>query len=103
MKGAYLLVMLTWKKALLAGSILLLDLGVLVLLGVLMMDYDDSYAGPSAEYGAWHTMTPFQRGVSLSHSLWLGANALALVAVAYWLIKRRTQRLTHRNRPLMTV
>ena len=86
------MVMLPWKKALLAGSILLVDLGVLLLLGVLMMDYDDSYAGPSAEYGAWQTMTPFQRGVSLSHRLWLGANALALVALAYWLIKRRTQR-----------
>jgi len=81
-----------WKKALLVGSILLADLGVLLVLGVLMMDYDDSYAGPSAEYGAWHTMSPFQRGVSVSHGVWLGANALALVTVVYGSIRKRTQR-----------
>ena len=87
------MVMFPWKKALLAGSILLVDLGVLLVLGVLMMDYyDDSCAGPSAEYGAWHTMPPFQRGVSVSHGVWLGANALALVAFVYWLVRRRTQR-----------
>jgi hypothetical protein len=83
--------MFPWKKALLAGSILLLDLVILLVLGVLMMDYDDSYDGPSTEYGAWHTMTPIQRGISASHSLWLGVNALALVALVYWLVKRRTQ------------
>jgi hypothetical protein len=37
--------MFPWKKALLAGSILLLDLVILLVLGVLMMDYDDSYDG----------------------------------------------------------
>jgi hypothetical protein len=84
--------MFPWKKALLASSILLLDLIILLVLGVLMMAYDDSYDGPPAEYGAWHTMTPFQRGVSVSHRVWLGANALALVAGVYWLVRRRTQR-----------
>lgn len=84
--------MFPWKKALLASSILLVDLVILFGLSVLMMDYDDSYDGPPAEYGAWHTMTPFQRGVSASHSLWLGANALALGALVYWLVKKRMQR-----------
>jgi len=95
-KRAYLLVMFPWKKALLVGSILLVDLVVLLGLGALMMDYDDSYNGSPTEYGAWHTMTSFQRGVSVSHSLWLGVNALALVAVLYWLIKRYTPRFVSR-------
>jgi len=76
---------------LLASVVLVLDCGVLLVLGVLLMDYDDSYSGPTEEYGAWHTMTPFQRGVSLSWWLWLGVNALALVAVVYWQFKKRTR------------
>ena len=84
--------MFPWKKALLASSIILLDLLILFVLGVLMMDYDDSYDGRQADYGAWHTMTPFQRGVSVSHGVWLGANTLALVVVVYWLVRRRAQR-----------
>lgn len=88
--------MFPWKKALLAGSILLVDFVVLLGLGVLMMDYDDSYDGPPTEYGAWHTMTPFQRGVSVSHNLWLCANALALAALVYWLVKKRTPRSVSR-------
>jgi hypothetical protein len=86
--------MFPWKKALLAGSILLVDLIILLGLGVLLMDYDDSYQGPSTEYGAWHTMTPVQRGISASHSLWIGVNVLALVAFVYWVVKRRAQRST---------
>ena len=73
----------------LASVVLVLDGAVLLVLGVLLMDYDDSYSGPSEEYGAWHTMTPFQIGVSLSWWLWAGVNALALLAVVYWLFKRR--------------
>lgn len=84
--------MFPWKKALLAGSILLVDLIILLGLGILMMDYDDSYQGPSTEYGAWHTMTPLQRGIFASHSLWVGVNVLALVALMYWVVKRRAKR-----------
>lgn len=85
--------MFPWKKAVLASLLLLLDLGVVMVLGVLMMDYDDSYGGPAAEYGAWHTMTPFQQGVQVSWVPWVAVNVLALLAVVYWLLKRRTRRL----------
>ena len=84
--------MAPWKKYLLASSIVLLDMGVLLVLSFLLMDYDDSYDGPPADYGAWHTMTSFQRGVSLGHSLWMGANVFALVALVYWLVKKRAPR-----------
>lgn len=84
--------MFPWKKVLLTSSLLGVDFGILLVLSVLLMDYDDSYNGPPAEYGAWHTMSPFQRGVSISCSLWVGLNVLALVALVYWLKKKRTPR-----------
>jgi hypothetical protein len=91
--------MFPWKKALLTSSILLLDLVILCELSVLLMDYDDSYDGPPAEYGAWHTMPPFQRGVSASHRLWLGANALALGALVYGLVKKARSVRRAANQP----
>ena len=90
--GAYLVIMFPWKKVLLTSSLLGVDVGILLVLSVLLMDYDDSYNGPPAEYGAWHTMSPFQRGISISYGLWVCVNVLALVAWVYWLLKERTPR-----------
>ena len=84
--------MVPWEKALLVGSLLLLDFLIFMLLATLLMGYDDSYEGPPAEYGKWHTMTPFQRGVSISFTSWVWGNALALVVLLYWLVKRRARR-----------
>ena len=77
---------------LLLGSLLLLDFLVFMLLAILLMDYDDSHAGPPAEYGAWHTMNLFQRGISISLTSWVWGNGLALVVWVYWLVKRRARR-----------
>lgn len=84
--------MFSWKKAVLASILLLLDGVILLGLSVLLMDYDDSYTGPPTEYGTWHTMTPVQRGIAAGHSLWVGANVLALLLLGYWVVKGRAQR-----------
>lgn len=84
--------MVLWKKVLLVGSLLLLDFAVFTLLAILLMDYDDFYTGPPAEYGAWHTMNPFQRGVSIAFKSWVCGNGLALVVWVYQLVKRRARR-----------
>ena len=84
--------MFPWKKAVLTSSILLLDGLILLGFSVLLMDYDDAYTGPPTAYGTWPTMTPLQQGIATGHSLWIGANVVALFCVGYWVVKRRAQR-----------
>jgi hypothetical protein len=76
--------MFHWRKLLLGFLVILLDLFVGLVLGTLLMDYDDSYNPSKGEYWSWDSMNTFQKGVSLSIQLWWLVN---VVAVLYWLYR----------------
>jgi len=79
--------MFPWRKLLLRSLVILLDLFVGLVLGTLMMDYDDSYDQSKGEYWSWDSMNTFQKAVSIGMQLWwlvnIGAGLYLLYHVFY--------------------
>lgn len=81
--------MFSWRKLLLGLFVILIDFGVGSLLGVLMMDYDDSYNQSKGAYGSWSSMNAFQKQVSVGMQLWSVANGLVIAYLLYRVVIRR--------------
>jgi hypothetical protein len=77
-----------WIKITIRLSLILFDLFIGLILGVLMMDYDDSYDESKGEYWSWDSMNTFQKSVSVGMNLWWIVNLIVLIYFTYKIIKQ---------------
>jgi hypothetical protein len=78
-----------WKRIVISVIIILLDLFLGIVLGVLLMDYDDFYQESLGEYGSWASMNNFQKLVSVGLQLWWISNVIVIGYIIYRMVKRR--------------
>jgi len=84
--------MLVWKRIVVVSSILLLDIGALLLLTMLSMSYGD--VTDLLEDEAYQR---FERGVSIGWWLWWGVNAAIIAVLFYRVVQQLRQQLPTRS------
>ena len=71
------------------------DLFVYIILGLLLMSYDDNYDSSKGEYWSWNSMTQFDKYAFVALNLWHVVNVIAVVYVGCKIYKllmvRKTQ------------
>ncbi len=77
----------TIKNIILGILFILIDLVVYIFLGILMMDYDDTYKGPIENYNSLETMNIFQKTVFIGMSIWNIINILVVIFIIYKVYK----------------
>lgn len=78
-----------WLKYIaIAVAIIAFDLAIYIVLGLLLMDYDDFYDSSKGEYWSLESMTPSQQATYIGLHVWHGVNVLGVAYFIYWLIKR---------------
>jgi hypothetical protein len=78
-----------WIKITIGIGVLIFDLFIGIVLGVLMMDYDDSYEQSKGEYWSWDSMNTFQKSVSIGMNMWWIINLVVVVYIMYKFLKRK--------------
>lgn len=71
------------RSVLTALAIIAMDLAVYIVIGLLLMDYDDSYDAAKGAYWSLGSMTPRQQAVYIALYVWHVVNVGALVYVGY--------------------
>lgn len=78
----------TLRKIILALAIIVLDMAVYILLGLLLMNYDDFYDESKGPYWSLESMTFWQKVNLIGLNIWHFLNALFIIYILYVLIKR---------------
>ncbi len=81
--------MLCWKKIVISLTILLADLFIGLVLGVLLMGYDDFYEESKGEYWSLSSMNTFQKRIYVGMNLWWSLNAMTILYFIYRIIRKR--------------
>lgn len=84
--------MKTGLKILAVLAIVVFDLGVYILFGLMLMNYDDFYDESKGEYWSFESMTAFDKGALIGLNLWHVVNLVAVGYLLYWLIKKWNSR-----------
>lgn len=71
------------KKILVSILFIIADLTIYLLLGLLMMQYDDFYDETKGGYWSWDSMSSFDRMVFVSLQFWNIINILIVLYLAY--------------------
>ncbi|GAB3974256.1 hypothetical protein GCM10028806_29730 [Spirosoma terrae] len=71
-------------KTVIVVALVATDLFIYACLGVALMRYDDSYDESKGEYWSWVSMTPFDRTISVTLTIW---NIVNIVTVGYLIYK----------------
>lgn len=75
------------KKIIFGIIIVVIDLLVYILLGLLLMNYDDFYDEGKGEYWSLASMTTSQKLTYICYNLWILLNiALVLYIIVRWII-----------------
>lgn len=73
----------TVRLFLTALAIIAMDVAVYVVIGLLLMDYDDSYDAAKGAYWSLGSMTPRQQAVYIALHVWHVVNVGVLVNLVY--------------------
>lgn len=81
-----------FKTMIVTILLLLFDLSVYIILGLLLMDYDDFYEESKGEYWSLASMTPCQQITYIGLNIWHGINILLIGYLVYRLFDGMTKR-----------
>lgn len=79
--------LLTTKNLLVGIGIILLDLVVYMILGLLLMNYDDFYDESKGEYWSLESMTFWQKVNYIGLNLWHCVNLICLAYLTFRVVK----------------
>jgi hypothetical protein len=86
----------TIKNILITLILILFDLAVYIILGLLLMTYDDFYDESKGEYWSLESMTFWQKVNYIGLNVWNVINLIVIGVVFYRIIKRvRKKALNH--------
>ena len=77
----------TFKNVTIGIGLLILDLAVYVVLGLMLMDYDDFYDESKGEYWSLESMTTSQKATYIGLNIWNIINILIIGYIIYRIIK----------------
>lgn len=76
------------RHVLTALALIAVDLAVYIIIGLLLMDYDDSYDATKGTYWSMRSMTPHQQAVYIALHVWHGVNLMAMGYVILWVFRK---------------
>jgi hypothetical protein len=86
-----------WIKILVGIVIVVFDLFVYIILGLLLMNYDDFYNESKGEYWSFESMTTSDKLAVIGLNFWHVVNLISLGAIIYKLIKKFKARTTEKS------
>ncbi len=78
---------LTIKNIVIGIGLIILDLTVYIILGLLLMNYDDFYDESKGEYWSLGSMTASQKATYIALNIWHIVNIAIIVYLIYSIIK----------------
>ena len=78
------------KKVIIWAIFALIDLSIGLLLGVLLMDYDDFYDASKGAYWSLESMTQFQKIIYILFLTWEILNIVGILYFVFRIIKKRS-------------
>ena len=82
----------TWKYLLMGFSFILADLYIYIVIGTLMMGYDDTYIESKGEYWSLASMTTHEQVIYLGMHIWNVLNICATAYIIYRLTRKNKKR-----------
>ncbi|PRP67149.1 hypothetical protein BST86_08585 [Nonlabens agnitus] len=79
---------ISWKHIMLGIGIVIIDLTVYILLGLLLMNYDDFYTESEGEYWSLASMTTTEKITYIGLNAWHVINILGIVYIIYRLTRK---------------
>ena len=76
----------TFKNVTIGIGLIMLDLVVYVVLGLMLMDYDDFYDESKGEYWSLESMTTSQKATYIGLNIWNIINILIIGCIIYRII-----------------
>lgn len=83
------------KVILISVAAIVFDLAVYIVLGLLLMNYDDFYDESEGEYWSLSNMTMTEKATYIGLNVWQLVNFIALGYVIYRIVKRFTKKRSH--------
>lgn len=77
----------TLKNVAIGIGLIMLDLAVYIVLGLLLMDYDDFYDESKGEYWSLESMTASQKATYIGLNIWHIVNIIIIGYLIYRIIK----------------
>lgn len=75
-------------------SIIVIDLFVFILLGVLLMSYDDNYDSSEGEYWSFASMNTSEKIIYICYNSWIILNIIGLAYICLKIYKRKKKNAT---------
>lgn len=85
------------KRFLVGLIIVFLDIFIYIVLGVMMMAYDDNYNESKGEYGSWTSMTTFDKTISCLVLFWNVVNIFTAIFILHTFIKQIRNKYIDKN------
>jgi hypothetical protein len=79
---------ISWKHIVLGLGIVIIDLAVYILLGLLLLNYDDFYTESEGEYWSLMSMTTTQKITFIGLNAWHVINVLGFAYIIYRLARK---------------
>jgi hypothetical protein len=79
--------MVKWKHLAIGTVIVIFDLIVYIILGLLLMNYDDFYMESKGEYWSLESMTLSEKTTFIGLNIWHVVNIIGIVYIIYRLIR----------------
>lgn len=83
---------ITFKRIIKSIVVILVDLAVYLVLGLLMMSYDDFYDESKGEYWGLESMTHFDKAVVFGMYSWHAINLVVICLIVYKFVKALRKR-----------
>jgi len=71
------------KQVLIGLAIVAVDIFVFIILGLLLMNYDDFYDSSKGEYWSLASMNPTEKVVYICYNIWVVLNIIGLLYIGY--------------------
>jgi hypothetical protein len=80
------------KAILISVAVVIFDLAIYIVLGLLMMNYEDFYDESEGEYWSLASMTISEKATYIGLHVWYGVNVISIAYVTYKIIRRFTKK-----------
>lgn len=80
---------INFKAIIILSVIIVIDLFVFILLGLLLMNYDDFYDSSKGEYWSLASMNMQEKLIYISFNVWIFLNVIGIIYLIWRIYKRK--------------
>lgn len=83
------------KQILIGLAIIAVDIFVFIILGLLLMNYDDFYDSSKGEYWSFNSMNVIEKATYICYKAWIVLNIIGLLYIGYKIYKKKSETKTY--------